>query len=248
MMVNKLPDLIEAAKISGARIKFIYSIVNFQNPAGCTLSLERRKKLLEIASAYDLIVLEDDPYGHLRFDGEDVPTMFSMDREGRVAYACSFSKILAPGARVAWIAANPEIIRKMVMVKQGVDMCTSIVAQALVAQYCEDGHLDNFLPKIISHYRKKRDGMKNAFAKYLPKDVTYNIPQGGFFFWLSIPGVDTAELFKKAIDSGVAFVHGRAFYPNGGGENELRTCFTFATIDDLDEGSRRLAGAIADMK
>ncbi|MDR3280177.1 MAG: PLP-dependent aminotransferase family protein [Synergistaceae bacterium] len=248
MMVDLLPELIESARASGKKVKFIYSIVNFQNPAGCTLSLARRKKMLEIAAQYDLIIFEDDPYGHLRYDGSDIPTMFSMDRDGRVAYACSFSKILAPGARVAWITGHSDLVRKMVMVKQGVDMCTSVVAQALVAQYCMDGHLDGFLPKIVSHYRKKRDGMAEAFAKYLPKDISYKVPEGGFFFWLTVPGIDTEELFKKAVDRGVAFVHGRAFYANGGGENVLRTCFTFATSDDLEEGSRRLRDAIEDMR
>jgi 2-aminoadipate transaminase len=247
MQVGLLPELIESALAAGRKVKFIYCIVNFQNPAGCTLSLERRKKLLEIASLYDLVLFEDDPYGPLRYEGDDVPSMFSMDTERRVVYACSFSKILAPGARVAWMAGHPDLIRKMVMIKQGADLCTSVVAQALVAQYCEDGHLDDFLPKIIAHYRNKRDGMARAFAEYLPGSVKYSVPEGGFFFWLTVPGVDTAELFKKAVDRGVVFVHGRAFYANGGGENAMRTCFTFASEKDLREGAKRLGEAIEDM-
>ena len=120
------------------------------------------------------------------------------------------------------------------------------MAQALVAEYCENGHLDGFLPKIVNHYRGKRDGMAEAFRKYLPKNVEYAVPQGGFFFWLRIPGVDTQKLFLKAVDRGVAFVHGRAFYANGGGDDCLRTCFTFAGADDLQEGARRLRDAIDD--
>lgn len=248
MQVDLLPQIIEKAREDGKRIKFIYAIVNFQNPTGATLSGERRKKLLEIAGQYDLIVFEDDPYGHLRYEGEHEPTIFSMDTDGRVVYACSFSKILAPGARVAWIVGAPELIRKMVFVKQGVDMSTSVVAQALVAQYCAEGHMDSFLPRIVAHYRKKRDGMAAAFAKHLPKDAAYTAPKGGFFFWVRVPGVDTKELFMKGIERGVAFVNGPAFFANGGGDDCLRTCFTFAQPAELEEGAIRLAQAIEDMR
>lgn len=248
MQVDLLPEIIEKACAEGHKVKFIYAIVNFQNPTGATLSAERRKKLLEIAEQYDLIVFEDDPYGHLRYEGEHEPTIFSMDTSGRVVYACSFSKILAPGARVAWIVGAPEVIRRMVIVKQGADMSTSVVAQALVAQYCAEGHMDSFLPKIIAHYRKKRDGMARAFAKHLPADALYATPEGGFFFWLRIPGIDTKELFMKAIERGVAFVNGPAFFANGGGDDCLRTCFTFARPEELEEGAVRLAQAIEDMR
>jgi 2-aminoadipate transaminase len=248
MKVDMLPEAIERARASGRAVKFIYTIVNFQNPSGITLSSERRRNLLKIAEDYNLIVLEDDPYGHLRYDGIHEPTMFSMDNSGHVVYACSFSKILAPGARVAWITGHPDIIRKMVMVKQGADMCASLVAQAMVAQYCLDGYMDSFLPKIINHYRIKRDLMAEAFARHLPSDAEYTVPSGGFFFWIRVPGLDTRELFKKGIARGVAFVNGSAFYANGGGTDYLRACFTFATRDELDEGARRLSLAIADMK
>ena len=246
MKVDLLPEIINNCRNSGKKVKFIYCIVNFQNPSGYTLSTERRRKLLQIADKYDLIIFEDDPYGHLRYDGSHKPTIFSIDADERVVYACSFSKILAPGARVAWIAGHKDIIRKMVMVKQGVDMCTSVVAQALVAQYCLAGHLDGFLPRIVDHYRKKRDGMAAAFRKYLPSSVEYYIPEGGFFFWLRLPGIDTQKLFEKAVERKVAFVHGRAFYANGGGEDCLRTCFTFAKEEELEEGARRLGDAIMD--
>jgi 2-aminoadipate transaminase len=248
MNVDHLARVIESCRNSGDAVKFIYSIVNFQNPSGSTLSTERRKKMLEIADKYDLIIFEDDPYGHLRYEGTDRPTIFSMDTTDRVVYACSFSKILAPGARVAWIVGHKDIIRSMVMVKQGVDLCTSVVAQALVARYCTDGHLDGFLPKIIGHYRKKRDGMAAAFAKYLPSFVKYDVPEGGFFFWLKTPGIDTRRLFDRAVERGVAFVHGRAFFANGGGDDCLRACFTFAREDELEEGARRLRDAIDDLR
>jgi 2-aminoadipate transaminase len=248
MMTDLLPEKLREARKKGLNVKFIYSIVNFQNPSGAVLPAERRKKLIEIAKEYDLIIFEDDPYGHLRFEGEDEPTIFSMDDTCRVVYACSFSKILAPGVRVAWIAGAPEIIRKMVLVKQGADMCTSVVSQALVAQYCTEGHLDRFLPKIIKHYSQKCEGMAEAFMKHLPPEVEYSVPKGGFFFWLRVPDVDTKELFLRGIERGIAFVNGPAFYANGGGEDCLRTCFTFASQADLDEGAARLALAIKDMR
>ena len=248
MCVDMLPEIIESARKDGKKIKFIYTIVNFQNPSGCTLSAERRAKLLEIANENDLLIFEDDPYGHLRYEGEHEPTIFSMDTSGRVVYACSFSKILAPGARVAWIVGAPDIIKKMTLVKQGSDLCTSVVAQALVAEYCRAGNMDIFLPKIIAHYAKKRNGMAEAFAKYLPEDAEYVVPQGGFFFWVRIPGIDSKKLFEKGIERGVAFVNGPAFYSNGGGEECFRTCFTFAKTAELEEGAARLALAIKDLR
>lgn len=249
MQVDLLPEIIERARKEGKKIKFIYTIVNFQNPSGATLPADRRRKLLEIASRFGLPIFEDDPYGHLRFDGDHEPTIFSMDNEGLVLYACSFSKILAPGTRVAWVAGPKEIIHRMVMVKQGQDLCTSVVAQALVYKYCELGHMDGFLPKIVDHYRKKRDIMAQAFRENLPAEVQFQIPQGGFFYWLRLPGVDTKELFYKAVDRGVAFVVGEAFYPTAGKKSDfLRTCFTFPETDEIAEGAKRLAQAIEDIR
>ncbi|MCC8056613.1 PLP-dependent aminotransferase family protein [Cloacibacillus sp.] len=248
LCVDLLPGVIEQGRKDGHKIKFIYSIVNFQNPSGATLSKERRAKLLEIAEKYDLIIFEDDPYGHLRYNGEHVPTIFSMDKSGRVVYACSFSKILAPGTRVAWIVGAPELIQKMVMIKQGTNLCTSVVAQALVYEYCRLGHLDGFLPKIIAHYSKKRDAMDAAFKKHLPANTRYHTPEGGFFFWLQVPGVDSTKLFMKAIDHGVAFVTGPAFYAEDGeGLDYMRTCFTFAQPEEIEEGAKRLAAAIKEL-
>jgi 2-aminoadipate transaminase len=171
-----------------------------------------------------------------------------MDTEGVVAYACSFSKILAPGTRVAWVTGPEDVIRKMVMVKQGSDLCTSTVSQALVYEYCRLGHMERFLPKIIDHYRKKRDAMEKAFRKHLPQDALYETPEGGFFYWLTLPGIDSRELFGKAIEEGVAFVVGDAFFPNGGGAENIRACFTFAAGDELEEAAMRLARAIKKMK
>jgi 2-aminoadipate transaminase len=246
MRTDLLPGVLEKAKKDGIKVRFIYSIVNFQNPSGATLTADRRAELLDIARTYDLILFEDDPYGHLRYEGTDEPTIFSRDEEGRVVYACSFSKILAPGSRVAWMAGHPDLIRKMVMIKQGNDLCTSVVAQALVYEYCRLGHLEGFLPKILKHYAVKRDGMAEAFRRHLPAEAEYHVPGGGFFFWVRLPGRDTKALFLKAVERGVAFVTGTSFYPDGGGEDSLRACFSFAQPEELEEGAKRLAAAIAD--
>jgi len=248
MKVDMLPSIIEKARNEGKKVKFIYTIVNFHNPLGCDLSLERRKKLLEIAEKYNLVILEDDPYGYVRFDGEEIPSIFSMDTSGRVIFACSFSKILAPGTRVAWCAGNKELIRKMTIFKQGVDVCTSVVAQAMVYEYCRLGHLDSFLPKIVDHYRKKRDAMEEAFQKYLPKgEVKWLTPRGGFFYWLETPNIKAKDLFEKAIEKKVAFVLGEPFFPNGGGEHNFRMCFTFASKEQTEEGISRLGQALKEL-
>jgi 2-aminoadipate transaminase len=248
MRVDLLPEKLNRAAAEGKKVKFIYSIVNFQNPSGYTLSAARRKMLLDVAARWGIPILEDDPYGHLRFEGKHEPTLFSMDTEGIVAYACSFSKILAPGTRVAWVTGPEDVIRKMVMVKQGSDLCTSTVSQALVYEYCRLGHMERFLPKIIDHYRTKRDAMERAFRKHLPQDALYETPAGGFFYWLTLPGIDSRKLFGKAIEEGVAFVVGDAFFPNGGGTENLRACFTFAAGDELEEAAMRLARAIEKTK
>lgn len=248
MQVEQLPELIEKARSEGKKIKYIYTIPNFNNPSGATMSLLRRKKLISIANQYGIAILEDDPYGYIRFEGEHLPSLFSLDTSGLVIYAGSFSKILAPGTRVAWCCGNKDIIRKMAVFKQGVDTCTSVVAQALVYEYCRLGHLDNFLPLIVEHYRQKRNHMKDALQFHIPqKTASYNIPSGGFFFWVKTPDILAEDLFEKALEKNVAFVKGAPFFPNGGGEHHFRLCYTFASPEMIDEGIRRLAESMEEL-
>ena len=255
MRVDLLPDLLARCRQeSGRAPKLIYSIVNFSNPSGACLAAERRRELAEVACRHRVPVLEDDPYGELRFRGDAVPSLFSLAGGKGVLYASSFSKILAPGVRVAWAIGDRELVRRMVIAKQGIDLCTSMVAQVLVAEYCGRGFLDSHLVKIRAHYAGKAAAMAaelRATLAGLP--VHWVDPDGGFFFWLDLGRVDSDDLFARAIEEGVAFLPGKAFFPEPAetvgeapdGRRFARLCFTFAQPDEIAEGCRRLARALA---
>ncbi len=249
MQVELLPDIIRKARSEGKKVKFIYTIVNFQNPAGSTMSLERRKRLVEISKEFGIPIFEDDPYGYVRFDGEHLPSIFSFHDEGGVVYAGSFSKILSPGTRVGWITGPKEIIRNLTVFKQATDLCSSTITQALVAEYCMKGHLEAHLPVIIDNYRIKRDAMEKSFEKHLaPLGVTWVKPDGGFFYWLNFPGVDTNKLFERSVEKNVAFVPGGPFCPSQGtGIHNARLCYTFPSPETIEEGVRRLAEAVNEL-
>ncbi len=249
MQVELLPDMIRKARAEGKKIKFIYTIVNFQNPAGSTMSLERRKRLVEISKEFNLPIFEDDPYGYVRFDGEHLPSIFSFHDEGGVVYAGSFSKILSPGTRIGWVTGPKEIIRNLTVFKQSTDLCSSTITQALVAEYCMKGHLEAHLPVIIDNYRIKRDAMEKSFEKHLaPLGVTWVKPDGGFFYWLNFPGVDTNKLFERSVAKNVAFVPGGPFCPSQGtGIHNARLCYTFPSPETIEEGVRRLAEAVNEL-
>jgi 2-aminoadipate transaminase len=251
MRVELLPGVIERCRQECGRVpKLIYTIVNFSNPSGACLSEARRRELARLARELAIPVFEDDPYGELRYRGERIPTLFSM-ADGGVVFASSFSKVLAPGVRVAWAVGEPELIRKMVIAKQGMDMCTSVVAQVLVAEYCRRGHLESHLEKIRSHYAGKAAAMAAALRDHLPSSVVFAAPSGGFFFWLELGG-DSRRIFDRAVQEGVAFLPGPAFYPEPSetvgeavdGAAHARLCFTFAQPAEITEGCRRLARAL----
>jgi 2-aminoadipate transaminase len=252
MQVEKLPEVIERCRReTGHTPKLIYTIINFSNPSGACMSEERRRRLAGIAHEAGIPILEDDPYGELRYRGERIPTLFSM-AEGGVIFASSFSKILAPGVRVAWAVGDPELIRRMVIAKQGMDLCTSVVAQVLVAEYCRRGFLESHLERIRAHYAGKAAAMGAALREHLPPSARFASPSGGFFYWLEIGG-DSGRLFERAVDEGVAFLPGPAFYPEPAetvgeavdGRTRARLCFTFAQPPEIAEGCRRLARALA---
>ena len=248
MIVSALPEKIEAARASGGKISFLYTIPTFHNPAGVTMSLERRKQLVEIAQRYGILIFEDDPYRFVRFEGDDLPSLYELDGGDGVVSAGSFSKILAPGTRVGWCVGPAPLIGLMTTLKQSVDSSASVVSQAIVAEYCRSGKLDGFLPKIVENYCRKRDLMEASLRKYMPAgEAQWTMPNGGFFYWITTPNVTTDALLKKCLERKVVFVPGEPFYPNGGGEHSFRLCFTFATPDQLDAGIRVIGEAIREL-
>ncbi|MDO4786903.1 MAG: PLP-dependent aminotransferase family protein [Fretibacterium sp.] len=250
MDVSRLPALIESLLKEGKKPKFIYTIVNFQNPAGSTMTLERRRELVEIADRYDLAIFEDDPYGYVRFDGEHLPSIFSFDKAGNTVYAGSFSKILSPGVRLGWVSGSKSIIRQMAIFKQSTDLCSSSISQVLTYEYCRKGYLDAHLPNIIKNYRMKRDAMEESFRKHLaPQGITWVKPEGGFFYWLNTGGIDSDELARKALEKKVAILPGASFCLNPeAGIHAARVNYTYSQPDVIEEGVTRLAQAIQEMK
>ena len=250
MVVSELPVLIERLRKEGKKTKFIYTIVNFQNPAGATMTVERRKELAAIADRYGLAIFEDDPYGYVRFDGEHLPSIFSFDKAGNTIYAGSFSKILSPGVRIGWVSGPKDIIRQMAVFKQAVDLCSSPITQVLTYEYCRKGYLDSHLPNIVQDYRVKRDAMEESFLKHLaPQGITWVKPEGGFFYWLNTGNIDSGELARKALEKKVAILPGAPFCINPeAGIHAARINYTFSKPDVIEEGVSRLAQALQEMK
>lgn len=217
MMVDLLPALIEEH-----HPKFIYAIPNFHNPGGVCMSLERRIKLVEIAEKYDLFIVEDDPYGDIRFEGEHIAPIVSFAKE-RVLYLCTFSKTLAPGIRTGWVVGPEEVIAKLVQSKEGADLCPSWVLHMIASKICESGMLPGHVKTTRARYAVQRDVMVNAFQKYAPPGVAWSHPVGGLFLWVTVPEkINMPEFFHRCIDKKVAFVPGDAFYPPETPEREER--------------------------
>ncbi|MGC8610418.1 MAG: PLP-dependent aminotransferase family protein [Thermoplasmata archaeon] len=238
---SKVKRAIEEKKIP----KFVYVIPTFQNPAGLTWSEEKRKHLLEIASKYDLIIFEDDPYSEIRFSGNHVKPIKYYDYEERVIYMGTFSKVLSPGIRLGWVTANDAIIRKIALLKQGVDLCTNVFSQYIALEYLKNGMIDKQIPKIVELYRKKRDLMLKSLEENMPEGVTWTRPDGGMFLWVTVDyDIDTEKLLKKALENKVAYVVGTAFYPDGRGRNSMRLNFTYSKDEDIITGISRLGKVI----
>ena len=242
-------DALEDALRSGP--KFIYVLPNFQNPTGVTLALERRRKLIELADRYGVPIVEDDPYGQLRYEGDHLPSVVVLDSEmrdlsdicyhGNVIYLSTFSKTLAPGIRLAWVVAPPEVIRKLVQAKQGADLHTSTFNQLVTYEVARGGFLDRHIKTIRQVYGERRDVMLGAMDAYFPPGVEWTHPQGGLFLWGVLPiELNSAEVLKAAIEQKVAFVPGSPFYPGGGGHNTMRINFSNATPEKIQEGIARL--------
>jgi 2-aminoadipate transaminase len=247
-------DLLDEALRSGP--KFMYLLPNFQNPGGVTLSRERREELVYMSNKYGVPIIEDDPYGQLRYEGEHVPPLVMMDRVnlrrdyeyklGNVIYMSTFSKTLAPGLRLGWIVAPPDVIAKLVQLKQGADLHTSTFNQIVTYEVAKNGFLDEHAKQIRTVYRERRDAMLAALDEFFPEEVTWTRPQGGLFLWVTLPNkMDSEELFNTALKNNVAFVPGTSFYPEGEeGKRHMRLNFSYMECDRIHEGVRRLSVAV----
>jgi 2-aminoadipate transaminase len=251
--VDELEELLDVT-----RPKFMYLIPNFQNPSGVTMSLERRAKVVGIADRMGVPILEDDPYGVLRFEGEPIPPLIALDSarfpenaqaggyvRGNVVYLSTFSKTLAPGLRVAWAVCPPEIGQRFVMAKQAADLHTNSLGQTIAYEFIRRGWLPGQIRRIRETYRQRRDAMCEAIAAHFPEQVRYTRPQGGLFLWVTLPDqIDAVDLLEDAAKLNVAFVPGSPFFVDGSGTNTLRLCFASVPPQVIREGIRRLGAAI----
>lgn len=226
----------------GDRVRMIYVIPEFQNPTGITWPMERRKAFMDIINRYDFPVLEDDPYGELRFDGDKVPSLKSMDTKGNIIFLGSFSKILMPGLRIAWMVADPTIIDKVVKLKQAVDLQSSSFGQRQTSFFIDMYDLDAHVAKIKELYKKRRNLMCDSMKEYFPEGITFTYPEGGLFTWVTLPeGMDAKELMPKVLAKNVAYVPGGPFYPHGGNANHFRLNYSNMPEERIVEGIKRLA-------
>ena len=248
MIIDVLEEKIMELQKEDITPKFIYVVPTFQNPAGVIMPEARRKKLVDLANEYDLVIVEDDPYGKLRFDVDHIKPIKSFDDEGRVIYMSTFSKILSPGFRLAWTIASDELSRKMIICKQALDLCTNTFTQFIVNDFMRSGSLDLHIMKVCEMYKPKRDIMMKAMENYFPDGYVCNKPKGGMFAWATLPeGIDTEIMFLDALKEKVAYVHGKAFSVDGSGGRSMRLNFSYANSEKIEEGMKRL-GAVIDKK
>ncbi len=229
----------------GEAVKLVYMVPTFQNPTGKAMPLARRQEILSIINQQKVVLIEDDPYGDLRYSGEAIPTFASLDKEGQVLYLGSFSKVVAPGLRVGYAIADEAILSKMVIGKQANDVHTPMFSQMVIAQYLKEGLLPGHLAEINAMYRQKRDEMLKCLDAYMPAGVKWTHPDGGLFIWLELPeGMNSNDLFMEAVKEKVAFVAGDSFFAHGEVKNAMRLNFSNATWENIEIGIRKLAEVI----
>jgi 2-aminoadipate transaminase len=245
MRTDVLVAELERLDREGRVPKFIYTVPSFQNPAGVTLALERRRELVRIAHERELLVLEDNPYGLLRYEGDPLPTLFSLDGGEYVIYLGTFSKILSPGLRLGWTAAPRPVLEKLNLAKGGADLCSPTLSQQFVATYFAERDWRAYLSTLVDLYRRRRDVMLEALAQHLPPEATWTEPGGGLFIWARLPDyIDTTDLLARALRENVAFVPGRAAYLDGRGGSEMRLNFSGVGDEDIREGVRRIGKVV----
>ena len=236
-----LEEVLRRVRSEGRRVKLAYLVPTFQNPTGVVMSNDRRRHLLELAEEYDFLILEDDPYGLIRFEDIDVKTLKALDRYGRVLYMSSFSKILSPGLRLGWIAGPEEIVSYLEKAKQHVNLHTSTLSQYIAAEAIRAGVIERNLPRIRELYRRKRDVMLEALEEYFPREARWTRPKGGFFIFVYLPeGIDAKRMLREAVERGVAYVPGESFYVDGSGSNTMRLNYSYPSVEAIREGVKRL--------
>ncbi|MEA2473953.1 MAG: 2-aminoadipate transaminase [Thermoleophilaceae bacterium] len=247
MQVDRLDDVLDRLERDGRKPKFVYTVPTFQNPAGVTMSLPRRQHLVEIANRRELLVLEDSPYGLLRYEGTPLPTLYALDGGVYVMYLGTFSKILSPGIRLGWVVAPPPVLEKINLGKQGADLCTSTLSQLMVRAYFDDGIWSEYVDSLNEIYRGRRDTMLDALAEFFPPQAEWTRPGGGLFIWVTLPDfIDTTDLLARALRENVAFVPGEAAYLDGRGRSSMRLNFSGSDADTIREGVRRIGEVVAE--
>jgi 2-aminoadipate transaminase len=248
MRIEELEAVLARLDGEARRPKFIYSVPSFQNPAGVTMSLERRRRLVELARQRELLVVEDNPYGLLRFGGEPLPPLYQLDGGDFVIYVGTFSKILSPGIRLGWAVAPPPVMEKIVLGKQASDLCSSTLTQHFVREYFGEGRWREYIASLVEIYRGRRDTMVEALREHFPTQATWTEPEGGLFIWATLPDyIDTGDLLAKALRDDVAFVPGQAAYVDESrGRNSMRLNFSGVDDEEIREGVRRIGKAIAE--
>jgi 2-aminoadipate transaminase len=247
MRVDLLEETLEQLDREGRRPKFIYTVPTFQNPAGVTMSLARRRRLVEIAHERELLVLEDNPYGLLRYEGEPLPPLYRLDRGVFVMYLGTFSKILSPGIRLGWVVAPPPVLEKINLGKQGADLCTSTLSQLMVQAYFQQTAWRDYVDSLTDIYRKRRDTMLDALAEHFPAQCDWTRPGGGLFIWATLPDfIDTTDLLARALRDNVAFVPGEAAFLDGRGRNSMRLNFSGSDEESIREGIRRIGEVVTE--
>ena len=240
-----IDELEETLKKMKKPPKLLYTVPTFQNPAGVTMSEKRRKRLVDLAHEYDFVIMEDNPYGDLRYSGEPVKAVKAFDDEGRVIYLSTFSKIFSPGMRLAWIIGDEKFIRKFVIAKQSTDLCTNSFVQRILFEYCRRDLIDGHIKKIQKIYKEKRDIMLESLEKYFPEECSWTRPDGGLFLWARVPEyINTKNMIAEAVKERVAYVHGAAFFVDEDGANAMRLAFSYASDDKIEEGIKRLGRVI----
>jgi len=241
---------LKKARKQGLHVKFIYTVPNFQNPTGVTLIADRRRELLTIAREFDLVVVEDNPYGMLRFEGEPLPTLAALEQEDggdvdRVVYLGTFSKIFAPGVRLGWVHAQPGILHKINVGKQGADLCSSTLSQMMISSYFQNADWRSYVKRLTGLYRRRRDAMLDVLSEFMPDEVTWTHPAGGLFVWATLPSyLDATAMLPQAVKRNVAYVPGEGFYANGAGKNCMRLNFSFVEPEKIRRGIELLAEVV----